>query len=173
MLRLITSALLALSIVVGLTQASEAQVYIRAPLIRIQTGPGPYPPAPSFSMRIPLLFRLDVGSAPPPPVIVSQSGPVLPAPDVPPQPPIELGPPPAPVKAPTLAEFASAFKPMAGTHQVVILHPVTGEPVNVTFTLPPGEPKVHVLRRDLIFDYGRQQVEIRCQLRGGVRVVSR
>jgi hypothetical protein len=80
---------------------------------------------------------------------------------------------PAPLKALTLAEFASAFKPVAGTHQVLLLHPVTNEPVNVTFTLPAGEPRVQVLRRDLIFDYGRHEVEIRFQLRGGVRVVSR
>jgi hypothetical protein len=74
----------------------------------------------------------------------------------------------------TLDEFAAAFKPCPGTHRVCLIHPRTGQPVDVEFTLPPGVPrKVRVLRRDLEFDYGRQEVDVRFLLRGGVKVVYR
>jgi hypothetical protein len=44
----------------------------------------------------------------------------------------------------------------------------------VEFTLPPGVPKkVRVHRRELEFDYGRQEVDVRFRPRGGVKVVYR
>jgi hypothetical protein len=68
-------------------------------------------------------------------------------------------------------EFADTFKPAAGTYEVVLMHPVTNKPVNVTFTLPPGTPsKVRVLPRRIAFDYGRQTVLILFQGDGTVRV---
>jgi hypothetical protein len=74
----------------------------------------------------------------------------------------------------TLAEFASAFRPVPGTHQVLLVHPRTGRPVPVEFTLPPGVPrKVSVRRHELAFDYGRDEVTIRFGLLGRVRVSYR
>jgi hypothetical protein len=67
-------------------------------------------------------------------------------------------------------EFARAFQPVAGTHEVVLLHPRTKNPVKVVFTLPEGTPRVSVGRRDLRFDYGRDQVRIVFAIGGGVRV---
>ena len=80
---------------------------------------------------------------------------------------------PAPtrVRPPTHAEFARHFQPLPGRYEVVLLHPDTHRPVQVCFTLPPGCPKkVRVERRELEFDYGRYEVEIRFDRRGGVRV---
>jgi hypothetical protein len=67
-----------------------------------------------------------------------------------------------PRKPPTLEEFVRCFKPVPGTHQVVVLHPVTCRPVRVCFTLPDGCgcPKVKSGRRWVEFDYGRREVEI-------------
>jgi hypothetical protein len=43
--------------------------------------------------------------------------------------------------------------------------------VTVQFTLPPGVPKkVRASRRELEFDYGRHEVDIRFLVRGRVRV---
>jgi hypothetical protein len=56
---------------------------------------------------------------------------------------------------------------------VQLIHPLTGCPVDVCFTLPPGSPhRVRVQRRELEFDYGRQEVEIRFD-RQGARVEYR
>jgi hypothetical protein len=71
----------------------------------------------------------------------------------------------------TLDEFATSFQPAPGLHEVTLIHPRTGQPVTVQFNLPPGMPKkVRVSRRDLAFDYGRHEVDIRFLLRGRVRV---
>src|SRR5262245_768352 len=79
---------------------------------------------------------------------------------------------PTPVRPPTHAEFARHFQPLPGRYEVVLLHPYTHCPVQVCFTLPPGCPKkVRVERRELEFDYGRREVEIRFYRDGGVRVM--
>ncbi|MCZ2340842.1 MAG: hypothetical protein LC104_03495 [Bacteroidales bacterium] len=70
----------------------------------------------------------------------------------------------------THQQFAAIFQPIPGTHKVVLLHPKTGQPVEVCFTLPPGCPKVNVGRRYLEFDYGRVEVEIRFGCCGRVKV---
>jgi hypothetical protein len=112
------------------------------------------------------------------PVAPSVEAPGLPpAPGEPPPVPIPAVPVPAvevpavAARAPTLAEFAAAFKPAPGTYKVVVQHPCTGCPVEVCFTLPPGCPrKVRVHKRMLDFDYGRHDVRIRFLADGGVRV---
>jgi hypothetical protein len=79
--------------------------------------------------------------------------------------------PATPLRAMTVEEFAAGFQPVPGTHEVTLVHPRSGQPVTVQFTLPPGVPrKVRVSRRDLEFDYGRQGVDLRFLLRGRVRV---
>ena len=55
---------------------------------------------------------------------------------------------------------------------MVLVHPFTGKPVKVAFTLPPGAPrKVRASRHALTFDYGRRDVvTIRFLRDGSVRV---
>ncbi len=82
-------------------------------------------------------------------------------------------PPPRPAAVPVLthADFARAFKPAPGHYEVVLLHPVTCCPVKVYFALPAGCPKkVRVERRELEFDYGKVEVEIRFLRDGRVKV---
>jgi hypothetical protein len=77
-----------------------------------------------------------------------------------------------PARPPTLAEFAERFRPTPGRHEVVLLHPDTGCPVPVCFNLPCGYPRrLCVHKRELVYDYGREEVKIRMTLGGGVRVV--
>jgi hypothetical protein len=79
-----------------------------------------------------------------------------------------------PVRALTLDEFARSFQPLPGRYEVVLVHPLTGCPVNVCFALPPGCPKkVRVHRRQLEFDYGRHDVVIHFERNGDVRVKQR
>jgi hypothetical protein len=70
----------------------------------------------------------------------------------------------------THQQFAAIFQPIPGTHKVVLLHPKTGRPVEVCFTLPPGCPKVNVGKRYLEFEYDRLEVEIRFCCFGRVKV---
>jgi hypothetical protein len=96
--------------------------------------------------------------------VVADDTPVLPAPT-----PLPV---PTPLRPPTHAEFARHFQPLPGNYEVVLLHPFTHCPVQVCFTLPPGCPKkVRVERRELEFDYGRCEVEIRFYRNGSVRVM--
>lgn len=43
-----------------------------------------------------------------------------------------------PARPLTVNEFVSAFKPLPGKYEVMLIHPKTGCPVKVCFTLPPG-----------------------------------
>jgi hypothetical protein len=103
-----------------------------------------------------------------------------PAQEIAPAPTPELTPAPPVIELPivrpmSLGEFAANFQPAPGTYEVLLLHPKTGCPVSVTFTLPCGCPRrVVVTRREVVFDYGREKVVIRFPiLGGGVRVAYR
>lgn len=78
----------------------------------------------------------------------------------------------APPPALTLQQFAAVFRPVAGLHKVVIIHPRTGVPLPVCFRLPPGCPEVNVGRRYIEFEYDDigVEVEIRFRHRGTVDV---
>jgi len=158
-----------------LTEASEADVFVRGPfggtwvaVTPPQTGPGVLVQAPGVQVQL---------QQPPPPspiVVVPQTPPPPPGPIVVvPQPPL---PPPSvvvPLKPLTHREFAKIFRPIPGNYQVVLIHPGSGAPVNVSFTLPPGNPRVRVHPRELVFDYGRHEVEIRFAIHGKVKVITR
>src|SRR5262249_49236923 len=127
----------------------------------------PPPPPPCYYPPPPVFL-------PPPPIAVG------PAP-IPFQPGPQLSPAPIPIPAPTpgaapgqvltMQEFAASFQAVPGTHQVNVIHPVTGNPVLVRFTLPAGSPRrVQAGRRDVEFDYGRSAVEIRFEKDGTVKV---
>jgi len=77
------------------------------------------------------------------------------------------------VKPITHQVFADCFKPAPGDYEIVFIHPGSCCPVKVCFTLPCGCPKVRVHKRELVFDYGREEVVIRFQLFGKVKVSYR
>jgi hypothetical protein len=137
-------------------------VEVRRPEIVIQ--------APYVYLRIARRTAVPVKTAPP--------AMPLPASDVPPGPvelpPVPAAPPPTPrvpAAAPTLAEFASTFVPQPGVHEVAVIHPATGQPVQVRFLLPSGTlRRVRVYRYRLTFDYGRHDVALVFLRNGGVRV---
>jgi hypothetical protein len=73
------------------------------------------------------------------------------------------------VPVPTVDQFAESFRPGEGTFHVVVIHPKTGCPVNVCFTLPCGCPrKVTATKYTLRFDYGRRDIVIRFRHDGTV-----
>ncbi len=150
-----TGLLAAVGLLLGLVPAGADDVIIRAPFVSVRTGSG------GTAVRAPFT-RVNVGA--PPVVIYGQ-----------PQPVEVIGPPagmptPAPVVAMTHYDFARTFRPVAGNHEVVLIHPRTGCPVRVCFSLPCGCPDVRVKCDELKFDYGRVEVEIDFKSGGRVRV---
>jgi hypothetical protein len=140
------------------TSTAQAQVFVRAPFVRVFVGPGVYVRAPFVNINIP----------PRPYVIVPPSDAYIPAPNayVAPQPriaPKESAPednvPDAPkslVENPlTLQAFAKSFQAKEGSYQVKIVNPVTKTPTTVRFSLPEGSPRRVTLRENEIeFHYG-------------------
>lgn len=170
----------------GLASASQAQVFIRAPFVRVVVGDGVAVRAPFVNIWVP-------GDGPyygpyygprviymPPPVVVQQQQPAnVPPPLFPPAPKPVIkndGPPQPvqPVQAPTLDSFAKTFQAKAGIYEVTILNPVSKQPTTVRFILPEGTPRrVHVTRDSIEFIYGlRQWVRIEFD-RDGVQVTAR
>jgi hypothetical protein len=161
---------------------ARADVFVLIPWATIRVGP----PSPGRVMVQTPWVTVGVGArtavaqrAPtlPPPTPVPASGELVYEPGAPPPVPlpipVEATPAPRPlaVRAPTLTEFAAVFKPAPGRYEVDIEHPMTGKPVRVSFTLPPGAPKrVIVHKRELEFDYRGKQVTIRFLRGGEVRV---
>ena len=165
-------ALLALTVVgvFGLASSAQAQVFVRAPFVRVQVGGGVYVRAPFVNLWVP------------PPVYYSAPGYYYGAPNVyvPPMPRVVESPPPSgepqpqvapplqpapnndntlpqPTKAkvPTLDQFANTFQAKGGNYEVSIVNPVTKQPTTVRFTLPEGTPRrVQVRRNEIEFDYG-------------------
>jgi hypothetical protein len=183
--------------VLGLASVSEAQVFVRAPFVRVGVGDGVYVRAPFVNLWVPNgdpyygpAFGPRVTYMAPPGVVVQPQStqqpqqtpqppapqPVLPQP-TPVKPPIKDDAPPQPVQpaqAPTLDAFAKTFQPKAGTYEVTILNPISKQPTPVRFILPEGTPRrVHLTRDSIEFVYGlRQWVRIEFD-RDGVMVTAR
>jgi hypothetical protein len=138
-----------LSILACAAGASSLQAgwFVRAPFVTVSGGPGVSVQAPFVDVRI--------GPAPE----------RIAAPVVLPQPPPRVV-----VRAPTLEEFAASFRPAPGNYEVTILHSRTCCPVTICFTLPPGCPKVCLSKHQLDFEYPCEDVRIRCQILGKVKV---
>ncbi len=208
---------------------ANAQVYVRAPFVRVQVGgPGVSVQAPFVNLNVPRISGYYVPGPvvvqtpgfyysspgyvyPPPPVMYPAPGfpqavpsvpgvpslppsvrvqpPVspspLPQPSIPPVPPVvpqvapnpqkDDGPTPLqPTRVLSLEEFAKTFQPRAGTYEIVLMSPVTNEPVTVNFSLPEGTPNRVTLNRNQIeFHYGvRRFVRIEFD-RDGAMVSSR
>ena len=72
----------------------------------------------------------------------------------------------------TLDEFIKCFRPTEGRHSVWFIHPKTGRPVEVCFTLPCAKLReVEVHRNSVEFDYsGARDVRIQFHNNGTVDV---
>jgi hypothetical protein len=164
MLRISAIGLLALA---GWTPPAAAQIVIRAPFVRVQVGGGVSVQAPFVNFSTVRPYLRDCAPAG---VVVPSPQPRERVPAPTPEPPVSAPPAAGP---PTLGEFARSFQPRAGTHEIVVVNPVTNAPATVQFALPAGTPGVRVFRRELDFVYdGGQWVRIRFD-RLGVRVSSR
>ncbi len=142
MRRTLVPGLLSIMLCAAAASPSWAGWLVRAPFVEVRVGPGVSVQAPFVDVRVsPPAERLVV--PPPAPVVV---------------------------RAPTLEEFAATFRPAPGTYEVTILHTRTCCPVTVCFTLPEGCPKVCLRKHQLDFEYPREDVRIRCQIGGKVRV---
>ncbi len=110
-----------------------------------------------------------------------QGTPVQPQPQVVPQPkgtplpqPKIVQPAPVKITPVTIFDFVRSFKPQPGNYEVCFVHPYTGRPVTLRWSLPPGCTRV-VLRRKLFcyeidFEYGSREIELNFSHRGRVRV---
>jgi hypothetical protein len=186
----------------GLVSATQAQVFIRAPFVRVAVGDGVSVRAPFVNLWIPGdgpyygpaygpvygpgYYGPRVVYSPQPGVVQQQQpqsfNPPTPQPVPQPQPqqpkpPIKDDAPPQPiqpVQAPTLESFAKTFQAKAGTYEVTILNPVSKQPSTVRFILLDGAPRrVHVTRDSIEFVYGlRQWVRIEFD-RDGATVTAR
>jgi hypothetical protein len=154
---LIFSAAVTLSFF-GLASISSAQVYVRAPFVRVGVGDGVYVRAPFVNFYIPdgPVYGPRVVTVPPA-VVVPQPPPVVAVPQPPPvvvqpQPkPIILNPAPVqPGQVQTLDAFAKSFQPKGGTHEAIILNPLTNQPTTVRFTLPEGTPRRVIVDRNSV-----------------------
>lgn len=166
----------------------RAQVVIqnRFVNIRVGGGQGTYvqvgnPAAPIVTVNAPAAPR-PMPTLEGPDGVPLQIGPPakpVPLPDrdtpAPPQPKDEL-PRPKPdggtIRAMTPHEFACTFKPECGSYEVVLIHPCTGCPVRVCFTLRPCCRGVIDHGNRLEFDYGcfLKDTVIRFNRNGGVHV---
>src|SRR5580700_4915812 len=136
MRRLLLGGVLSLAGILGWTSSSQAQVFVRAPFVRVFVGgPGVGVRAPFVNLWIPNMnYPPSVMYVPPPP-----GGLVAPPADViPPNAELSPQPRPAPASPMTLDQFAKSFQPRAGTYQVTLINPVNRTPANVSFTLPEG-----------------------------------
>ena len=165
MLRTFAAGLLALAGLASWTAAGRAQIVsVRTPFVSVKVGPRFIP---GIAVAVP-------GQVPPP--VVQEPIPLAPPPRVVPGPaipPADFVPAPAPIalRPMTHQQFAACFKPTPGCHEALLIHPGSGCPVLVRFTLPPGCPRVCVAKRELTFDYGGcKEVEIRFKLFGKVGV---
>ncbi len=161
----------------GMAACAQAQVFVRAPFVRVFAGDG------GVAVRAPFV-NLYVPSARPvyydpyygPPVMGAPA--FFPPAPTPIMPPIQDdNAPPAPIQASpttTLEAFAKSFQPKSGSYEVTLLNPTTGQPANVRFTLPEGTPRrVIVGRRYIEFVYhARQFVRIEFD-RDGAQVITR
>lgn len=97
---------------------------------------------------------------------------------IPSQQPLPVQPPPLPavpaVPALSLDQFSRAFAATPGRHQYWLIHPRTGQPVEVCFALPPAGrlDRFHVGRDEILIDLVRPDYVVRIDFRndGTVRV---
>jgi hypothetical protein len=173
----------ALALFLGWASTNHADWSLRVPFVTVEKGQGVRVRTPFVDVQVPpyatpILPAPALEGLPPPtpyvgpPPAAAGEPPLPPGTVAPPQPgPVQTTIPPPQARPLTPAEFAASFKPGPGNYEVVLLHPRSGQPVQVNFTLPPGQlRRIRVSRLHLVFDYGRQEVTIRFLLGGRVRV---
>ena len=73
-----------------------------------------------------------------------------------------------------MESVARTFQPRAGSYDVSIINPLTGQPAAVRFTLPEGTPRRVIVGRDHIeFVYNLRQFVLIEFNRNGATVVAR
>jgi hypothetical protein len=159
----------------GAASISSAQVFIRAPFVRVGVGDGVYVRAPFVNLYVPdgpyygPVYGPRIVTLPPPVVVVPQPAPAPPV--------IQPQAPPAPVppaQVPTLDAFAKTFQPKGGTHEVTILNPLTNQPTSVRFTLPEGTPRRVIVDRNSIEWVYNLRTRVMVEFdRGGATVIAR
>ena len=136
----------------------------QAPFVRVHLGPSVY-------VRAPFVTYSNMWAPPavvePPVQAVEASPPPQELPEKP-APPAKVG------KAMSLSEFAKSFQPRGGTHDLLLINPLTQAATPVRFSLPEGMPRrVIVDPQDVEFGYGlRHFVRIHFNA-DGVVVTSR
>lgn len=167
MFRTMGLGLLSLTALVAWTSSSQAQIVsIRTPVVSVRVGP---PTIPGVVVVVPgqPVVPVQVVQEPlPPPTRIGPPPRVMPPADFVPAPTPQV----VVLRAMTHYEFAACFKPTPGCHEALLIHPGSGCPMLIRFTLPPGCPRVCVSRRELTFDYGCREIEIRFKLFGKVAV---
>ena len=160
MIRNIAISTLALAGVVGLATSSRADVFVRAPFVRVSTGgAGTYVHAPFVNVAVPNAAFY------PPPVMLEPQGqfPGAPLPNgVQPGGPTPILPLPKPInggafelaRPMTLSEFARCFKGGCGTYEALLINPCTCQPCLVRFCLPDCPRRVTCNRDEVVFHYG-------------------
>jgi hypothetical protein len=166
MYHILNTRLLALVALLAIGGGLRADIIIRAGPVTVRVGHG---------VSVDVSPRVCPPGVPSMPPAVPVGVPLLPPDGVP----LEIAPPAPPVPLPgddttrkvsekrqstqTIYDFATSFKPSAGTHEAVVVHPYTNTPVKVSFTLPEGTPTVKIkggLRRAVEFNYGNRGVEV-------------
>jgi hypothetical protein len=138
------------------------------------------PPGVQVSVNLPRV-GVQVSTYPRVGVQVSVGAPIVvqtPAPNVPvPPPPPSPLPPVAAPSTPALcvSDFVASFRPLPGKYEVTLIHPKTGCPVPVCFTLPGCSCPCHVTctKHALRFDYGKNLVVLRFRHNGTITVHDR
>jgi len=170
MFRAISLGLLALTGVLAIPAPAPAQVFVRAPFVRVFVGPGVSVRAPFVDINIPPRPYVVI---PPPSVYIPPQPKIAPK-----EPAYEEEIPDAPkalAENPlSLQAFAKSFQARAGSYQLKIINPVTQSPTMVRFTLPEGTPRrVMVRENEIEFFYGLRHF-VRIQFdEDGAQVTSR
>ena len=154
----------------GVVSVSQAQVFVRAPFVRVWVGDGVGVRAPFVNIYVPPGPRTVYM---PPPVIFEAPPPT---PVQPVQPKIEPVPAPQPLpgQAQSLEVFAKTFQPKAGTYEVTLVNPANQQPTAVRFTLPEGTPRRVITTPDSVEFFYRIGHWVRIEFdRGGAIVTAR
>lgn len=179
MKRILLASVFALGCSIAVAPAARAQIFVRAPFVRVQVGPGVYVRAPFVNLFVPPAAPVYV--VPPGYVVpTSPAAEVLPQPGVVPNPPAALDPklavpvPALPPVAMSLEQFAKTFQAKGGSYEVDLINPVTSQPTKVRFTLPEGAPRnVNVRQNEIEFRYGLLRF-VRIEFdKDGAQVVAR
>jgi hypothetical protein len=146
MIRILTLGSMTLAAWLGLSAAASAQVYVRAPFVRVSVDRG------GVNVQAPFV---NVGVAAPPQATFVPQPPVqvVPLPDKGPE---ILPVPQSPqtvVRPMTLAQFACLnFK--CGTYEAVVINPCTCQPCLVRVCLPDCPRRVTTNKCEIVFHYG-------------------